>query len=64
MRKLKLISFALLLIFQTSLYAQPGFDDDVQDTPIDGGVSLLISGGLVYGLIRKKGQGSCDHEKL
>jgi hypothetical protein len=29
--------------------AQPGFDDDVADTPIDGGIAILIASGLIFG---------------
>jgi len=37
----------------------PGFGGDTQDTPIDGGVSLLIAAGAMYGVkkikdVRKK----------
>lgn len=34
------------------LLAQPGGDDDddVQDVPFDGGVSLLVAAGIGYGL--------------
>jgi hypothetical protein len=32
--------------------AQPGFDDDVEDTPIDGGVSILVGAGIAYGVKR------------
>lgn len=35
------------------IYAQPGFDDDVNDTPIDGGISLVILGGAAIGLAKK-----------
>lgn len=38
-----------LALTATKLYAQPGFDDDVEDTPLDGGIALLVAGGLVYG---------------
>jgi len=39
----------------------PGFGGDTQDTPIDGGVSLLIAAGASYGIKkiynkRKQGQ--------
>lgn len=30
------------------LHAQPGFGDDVDDVPIDGGLSLLIAAGVGY----------------
>jgi hypothetical protein len=42
-----------LLFTANKLSAQPGFDDDVEDTPIDGGVSLVLAAGLAYGLARK-----------
>jgi hypothetical protein len=31
------------------VHAQPVFDDDVNDVPIDGGLSLLIAAGVGYG---------------
>lgn len=41
---------ALCLAFATNeVLAQPGFDDDVNDTPIDGGISLLVGAGVAYG---------------
>jgi hypothetical protein len=38
------------------LHAQPGFTDDVNDVPVDGGLSLLIAAGVGYGAkkIREK----------
>ncbi len=45
-----ILSIALFLISTPSLFAQPGFDDDVQDTPIDGGISLLVATGIGYGI--------------
>ena len=45
-----------LLFTANTLSAQPGFDDDVDDTPIDGGVSLVLAAGLAYGLSRKVGK--------
>jgi hypothetical protein len=42
-----------LLFTAKNLSAQPGFDDDVEDTPIDAGVSLVLAAGLAYGLARK-----------
>ena len=50
-----IIGIALLFTANT-LSAQPGFDDDVQDTPIDGGVSLVLAAGVAYGLARKVGK--------
>jgi hypothetical protein len=34
--------------------AQPGFGNDTMDTPIDGGVSLLIAGAIGYGAKKMK----------
>ena len=45
-----------LLFTSNQISAQPGFDDDVQDTPIDGGVSLVLAAGIAYGLSRKAGR--------
>ena len=36
------------------LFAQPGFGDDVTDTPIDGGISLLVIAGASYGAKKLK----------
>lgn len=53
MRKYILLPIlVLLLLSSTNLLAQPGFDDDVTDTPIDGGVAILAAAGLAYGIKR------------
>ncbi len=52
-----LISLLLLnvIIFLPSLlHAQPNFSDDVVDAPVDGGLSILIAGGVGYGIKRIK----------
>lgn len=51
------LSVSFCLLNTNFAQAQPGFDDDTQDTPIDGGVSLLVGGGLLlgYGLKKRKG---------
>lgn len=52
MKKLILMAalvFGTILFTNNSLLAQPGFDDDTQDTPIDGGISLLVGAGLAFG---------------
>ncbi|OYU95157.1 MAG: hypothetical protein CFE21_12685 [Bacteroidetes bacterium B1(2017)] len=42
-----------LTLSATSLFAQPGFDDnEIVDTPIDGGVGVLMALSLVYGAKR------------
>lgn len=39
----------------TPSFAQgPGFDDDVDDVPVDGGVSLLVAAGVGYGVKKWK----------
>ena len=46
----------LVLIFPAISHAQPGFDDEVNDVPVDGGLSLLVAAGVGYGAkkLRKK----------
>jgi hypothetical protein len=47
-----LIYFILPCIFfllPALLHAQPGFTDDTNDVPIDGGLSLLVAAGVGYG---------------
>ena len=43
-----LIAIAIICL-PTLLHAQPGFGDDVEDVPIDGGLSLLVAAGVGYG---------------
>ena len=43
------IGIILMLLLPTILLAQPGFDDDVSDVPLDGGLSLLVAAGIGYG---------------
>ena len=53
----QLISFSLLFFFfilPCISHAQPGFGDDVDDVPIDGGLSLLIAAGVGYGAKKLK----------
>lgn len=50
--KKKLFIILLFGMFQLTNFevnAQPGFDDDVEDTPIDGGVGILLASGLAFG---------------
>lgn len=44
-----LILLCILFVLPTVLYAQPGFGDDVEDVPVDGGLSLLVAAGIGYG---------------
>ena len=54
----KLIYFILpfiLFLLPALVHAQPGFTDDVNDVPVDGGLSLLIAAGVGYG-VKKMGE--------
>ena len=48
-QSITLLLLACILI-PTILLAQPGFDDDVNDVPIDGGLSLLVAAAVGYGI--------------
>lgn len=53
----KLIMICVILVgLVNSAAAQPVFDDDVNDIPVDGGLSLLVAAGVGYGAkkIREK----------
>jgi hypothetical protein len=54
----QLLSYFILLyilfLLPTLLHAQPGFGDDVEDVPVDGGLSLLVAAGVGYGAKRLK----------
>lgn len=57
MKKNTIIQIFSLILFMTLpmfLLAQPGFDDDVSDVPVDGGLSLLVAAGVGYGAKRLK----------
>ncbi|MFY7899687.1 MAG: PID-CTERM protein-sorting domain-containing protein [Chitinophagaceae bacterium] len=44
------ILLLLIILLPMIASAQPGFDDDVNDVPIDGGLSLLVAAGVGYGV--------------
>ena len=44
------LTISFLLAFNRLMLAQPGFDDDVNDVPVDGGVSILVLGAAAYSL--------------
>ncbi len=48
------ILLCILFILPTLTHAQPVFDDDVNDVPIDGGLSLLVAAGVGYGAKKLK----------
>ena len=48
---MKKLLIPALLLFSVSCFAQgPGDPGGNPDTPIDGGISLLIAGGIGYGI--------------
>ncbi|MBU3663502.1 MAG: hypothetical protein FGM41_09940 [Bacteroidetes bacterium] len=51
---LSVILLFALTFLSTSIMAQPGFDDDTDDVPVDGGISLLMAAGIGYGIKRIK----------
>jgi hypothetical protein len=53
---IQFVAIIALFLLPTILHAQPGFGDDVDDVPIDGGLSLLVAAGVGYGVkkMRKK----------
>ncbi len=40
----------IMFVLHNSAFAQPEFDDDVTDTPIDGGIILLTAASIAYGV--------------
>lgn len=43
-----------IMVIPICLLAQPpGFDQDTNDVPIDGGLSILLAAGIGYGIKRK-----------
>ena len=51
---LQLVILAACFLVPCLLHAQPGFGDDVDDVPIDGGLSLLVAAGVGYGVKKIK----------
>ena len=45
-----LILLIMMFYIPIRLMADTGFGDNTEDTPFDGGVSLLIAAGIAYGL--------------
>lgn len=46
---IQLAIFAACFFIPSLLNAQPAFTDNVDDVPIDGGLSLLVAAGVGYG---------------
>ena len=51
---IQILALLAILFLPTLLHAQPGFGDDVNDVPIDGGLSLLVAAGVGYGAKKLK----------
>ena len=51
---IQILALLVILFLPTLLHAQPGFDDEVNDVPIDGGLSLLVAAGVGYGAKKLK----------
>jgi hypothetical protein len=66
MKTNKIIKFLLaifIIALPICLLAQPpGFDQDTNDVPIDGGLSLLLAAGIGYGIKRKFKQAHDDQK--
>ncbi len=53
---IQIIIIAACFLVPSLLHAQPGFGDDTDDVPIDGGLSLLIAAGVGYGAQKLRGR--------
>jgi hypothetical protein len=53
-KTITILCFIASLIIPSLTHAQPVFDDDVNDVPIDGGLSLLVAAGVGYGAKKLK----------
>lgn len=61
MKKATIITIIIFLLITSNSKAQsdpPSFDDQVLDTPIDGGLSLLVAAGVGYGAKRLRRRSS------
>ena len=45
-----MLTMFIIFVIPISAFAQPGFDDDVADTPIDGGTILLTVASIAFGV--------------
>ena len=60
----QILIVAIILLLPIIVHADvPGFGDDTSDAPIDGGLSLLIAGGVGYG-IKKVKQGKSKIKQI
>jgi hypothetical protein len=54
MKRIVFIGTLVLGLGLTKVWSQPPPPDDPSDVPVDGGLSLLIAGGVGYGIYRLK----------
>lgn len=54
MKLINILLIAVCIMLPIAAMAQPGFTNDTTDTPIDGGVSLLVAGAIGYGVKKLK----------
>ena len=62
MKLINIVLVATCIILPVAAMAQPGFINNTTDTPIDGGVTLLIAGAIGYGA-KKRMQGRLRRKK-
>ncbi len=46
---LQVTVLVMIMLLPAILHAQPGFGDDVDDVPVDGGLCLLVAAAIGYG---------------
>jgi hypothetical protein len=49
-----ILPILLIFILPALVHAQPGFGDNVDDVPVDGGLTLLVAAGIGYGAKKLK----------
>jgi len=61
----QILAVTIILLLPNILHAQPHFTDGITDAPIDGGLSLLIAGGVGYGVkkMRKSRKSGVDSQE-
>lgn len=59
---IQLICVMAVLVLPVLAIAQPGFGDDVNDVPVDGGLSLLIAAGVGYGAKKARAKKRNTHK--
>ena len=66
MKLKRILVLAAIVTIPALSMAQPAGDDDVQDVPLDGGLSMLIAAGIGYGAkkaLEKKKQANLPEQQ-